>query len=132
MGKLPAVLHCTVNPLQEHPDMEEEITPAVVACGNEFTASITRRGQLLTWGLGSRGELGQPLLPNSGEVPFPMRTTLSTRPHLRIVSVACGSSHLLAISENGCVWSCGRNQDGQLGNGAFGDGMTLMPVAGIR
>lgn len=37
--------------------MEEEITPAVVACGNEFTASITRRGALLTWGLGSRGTL---------------------------------------------------------------------------
>lgn len=44
--------------LQDNPDMEEEITPAVVACGSEYTASITRRGQLLTWGLGSRGELG--------------------------------------------------------------------------
>lgn len=47
--------------------MEEEITPAVVACGSEYTASITRRGQLLTWGLGSRGELGHEL-PNAGEV----------------------------------------------------------------
>ena len=41
--------------------MEEEITPAVVACGVEHTASITRRGQLLTWGLGNRGELGHNL-----------------------------------------------------------------------
>lgn len=47
--------------LQDDPDMEEEITPAVVACGLEYTASITRRGQLLTWGLGSRGELGHEL-----------------------------------------------------------------------
>jgi hypothetical protein len=47
--------------------MEEEITPAVVACGSEYTASITRRGQLLTWGLGSRGELGHDL-PHQGEV----------------------------------------------------------------
>lgn len=47
--------------------MEEEITPAVVACGSEYTASITRRGQLLTWGLGSRGELGHEL-PHAGEV----------------------------------------------------------------
>jgi hypothetical protein len=53
--------------LQDDPDMEEEITPAVVACGSEYTASITRRGQLLTWGLGSRGELGHEL-PNAGEV----------------------------------------------------------------
>jgi alpha-tubulin suppressor-like RCC1 family protein len=111
--------------------MEEEITPAVVACGNEFTASITRRGQLLTWGLGSRGELGHEL-PSAGEVNYPMRTLLSTRPNLRIVSVACGASHLLAISEQGCVWSCGRNMDGQLGNATFADGMQLKPVVGIR
>lgn len=55
----------TLSPLQDDPDMEEEITPAVVACGSEYTASITRRGQLLTWGLGSRGELGH---ANAGEV----------------------------------------------------------------
>jgi alpha-tubulin suppressor-like RCC1 family protein len=55
--------------MQEDPDMEEEITPAVVACGSEYTASITRRGQLLTWGLGSRGELGHEL-PHAGEVCY--------------------------------------------------------------
>ena len=53
--------------MQDDPDMEEEITPAVVACGSEYTASITRRGQLLTWGLGSRGELGHEM-PHAGEV----------------------------------------------------------------
>lgn len=179
--------------------MEEEITPAVVACGSEYTASITRRGQLLTWGLGSRGELGHEL-PHAGEVchaaltqsllitccwlawhnscptactsqprdnmqsirttcdtelalarhhticnqdrsevgkahthedawllhipntpatllnvqvNFPMRAILSASPDLRIVSVACGHSHTLAIAETGSVWSCGRNGDGQ-------------------
>ncbi|KAF6264241.1 regulator of chromosome condensation 1/beta-lactamase-inhibitor protein II [Scenedesmus sp. NREL 46B-D3] len=115
----------------DQPDVEEEITPAVVASGNEFTATITRRGQLLTWGLGSRGELGHEM-PSAGEANYPMRTLLSTRPNLRIVSVACGASHLLAISEQGCVWSCGRNMDGQLGNATFADGMQLKPVVGIR
>jgi alpha-tubulin suppressor-like RCC1 family protein len=38
--------------------MEEEITPAVVTCGNSHTACITRRGMLYTFGLGNRGELG--------------------------------------------------------------------------
>lgn len=149
--------------MQEDPDMEEEITPAVVACGSEYTASITRRGQLLTWGLGSRGELGHEL-PHAGEVRatgapcllllliglaclplqeawgtltprchrpaanpnppggvnlvlvqvnFPMRTILFANPDLRIVSVACGHSHTLAIAETGSVWSCGRNGEGQ-------------------
>jgi alpha-tubulin suppressor-like RCC1 family protein len=91
--------------------MEEEITAAVVACGNEHTASITRRGQLLTWGLGCHGELGHDPL-QSCEVPRPSRCLLTFKPSVRIVSVACGSSHTLAISELGCVWSCGRNTDG--------------------
>eukprot|EP00879_Flechtneria_rotunda_P012690 GHRR01013251.1.p1 GENE.GHRR01013251.1~~GHRR01013251.1.p1 ORF type:complete len:372 (+),score=62.04 GHRR01013251.1:2010-3125(+) len=112
-------------------DMEEEITPAVVACGSNYTASITRRGQLLTWGLGSRGELGHDL-PNSGEVPIPMRAYLASRPTVRIVSVACGGNHTLAISEQGCVWSCGRNNDGQLGTSSFADSFSLQRVSGIR
>ncbi|KAF8068311.1 UVR8 [Scenedesmus sp. PABB004] len=143
----------------EQPEMEEEITPAVVACGDEYSTSITRRGQLLTWGLGSRGELGHEL-PAAGEVPYPMRSLLSTRPAVRIVSVACGSHHTLAISvraaaraarcgaaphltccrrrrrrrrqELGCVWSCGRNGDGQLGNSTLADAMQLQPVVGIN
>jgi alpha-tubulin suppressor-like RCC1 family protein len=48
--------------------MEEEITPAVVACGSDYTATITRRGQLLTWGLGNRGELGHEMNVHAGEV----------------------------------------------------------------
>ena len=45
-------------PRQEYPDKEEEITAAVVACGNSHSACITRRGMLYTFGLGNRGELG--------------------------------------------------------------------------
>lgn len=90
--------------------MEEEITAAVVACGNEFTASITRRGQLLTWGLGCHGELGHDAA--LCVVPRPTRCMLYHKPSIRIVSVACGTNHTLAISELGCVWGCGRNADG--------------------
>jgi len=61
-----------------------------------------------------------------------MRAMLISRPSIRIVSVACGAFHTLAISETGSVWSCGRNQDGQLGNGTFADGPQLHPVLGIR
>ena len=47
------------------------------------------------------------------QVNVPLRAYLSTHPDLRIVSVACGHSHTLAIAETGSVWSCGRNGDGQ-------------------
>lgn len=153
--------------------MEEEITPAVVACGSEFAATITRRGQLLTWGLGNRGELGHemayagevrlpaalgllsklpsgtvvrharalathyapscvPCRAHAAQVTFPLRCLLSSAPDLRIVSVACGHHHMLAISEIGTVWSCGRNGDGQLGNATFNDSMLLRRVMGMK
>lgn len=32
----------------------------------------------------------------------------------RIVSVACGANHTLAISETGQLWSCGRGRHGQV------------------
>ncbi len=32
----------------------------------------------------------------------------------RIVSVACGANHTLAISEIGQLWSCGRGRHGQV------------------
>eukprot|EP00878_Enallax_costatus_P034396 GHUV01038130.1.p1 GENE.GHUV01038130.1~~GHUV01038130.1.p1 ORF type:complete len:576 (+),score=117.41 GHUV01038130.1:80-1807(+) len=130
MQPKPKLLCIGYQPSTEYPEMMEEITPAVVAAGSDYTASITRRGQLLSFGLGSRGELGHEL--PSAEVPYPMRSILASRPNVRIVSVACGASHTLAISEQGSVFSCGRNQDGQLGNASFLDGMQLQPVVGIR
>lgn len=51
--------------------------------------------------------------PRCLQVNIPVRAYLSTSPDLRIVSVACGHSHTLAIAETGSVWSCGRNGDGQ-------------------
>ncbi|KAI8472010.1 MAG: regulator of chromosome condensation 1/beta-lactamase-inhibitor protein II [Monoraphidium minutum] len=113
----------------EYPGVEEEITPAVVTCGNSHTTCITRRGVLYTFGLGNRGELGHgPAPPN--ELWFPERTYLSTKPHLRIVSLACGANHTLAISEVGTLWACGHNSKGQLGIGNVEDTFDLRPLYG--
>ncbi|GFR43779.1 hypothetical protein Agub_g4893 [Astrephomene gubernaculifera] len=96
----------------DNPDMEEETMPAVVACGSSHTASISRRGELFMWGLGSNGELGlgqwSPL-----EVAMPRQCFVQTR----IVSIAAGAHHTLAIAETGALWSCGRGRSGQLGLG---------------
>lgn len=76
--------------------MEEEITPAVVACGSEYTASITRRGQLMTWGLGSRGELGHQM-PHAGEVSCRLSVCAGSNP------AACSD---LACRHLGCCLPC--------------------------
>lgn len=39
--------------------MEEEIIPAVVSCGSQYSMAMSRRGELYSWGLGRSGELAQ-------------------------------------------------------------------------
>jgi hypothetical protein len=104
--------------------------PAVVACGNSHTCSISRRGELFTWGLASSGELGHAAWTPI-EVPVPRQCYL-TSPTLRIVSVAAGSNHTLAISETGTLWSCGRGRQGQLGHGAFNDEPNLLLIHSLQ
>ncbi len=59
---------------------------------------------------------------------MPGRALLSTRPSYRIVSVCCGNNHILAIGENGSLWSSGNNKYGQLGNGTTLDSYCLTRV----
>ena len=102
---------------------------AVVSTGSSHSASISRRGELYTWGLASSGELGHggwtPI-----EIPVPRMITSLGR--TRIVSVCAGANHTLAISEAGQLWTCGRGRHGQLGHGHFHDEGLLLMVESIR
>jgi alpha-tubulin suppressor-like RCC1 family protein len=45
---------------------EEEIMPVSVTCGSHHTAVITRRGDLISWGMGTSGQTGHG--PTVGDV----------------------------------------------------------------
>ena len=45
-----------------------------------------------------------------------------------IVQIACGASHLAALSENGILYTCGDGRSGQLGLGTFQSVQTFKPV----
>jgi alpha-tubulin suppressor-like RCC1 family protein len=82
-----------------------------VGAGASHTAVVkTTDGTLWTWGSNANGRLGYPLLPAT---PLPL-----TIPSLgKVVAVAVGGSHTLALLSDGSVWSWGLNESGQLGNG---------------
>lgn len=115
-------------PCPDDDEREEETMPAVVACGSHHSASISRRGELFTWGLGSSGELGlghwTPL-----ELAVPRQCYLS---QTRIVSIAAGANHTLAIAENGSLFSCGKNRQGQLGLNHLQDTHRLTKVTTLE
>jgi len=84
-----------------------------VSCGNNFTAVITRRGFLFTWGENSYGQLGSGDDANSS---LPTRVILENDATI-VKSIATGAEHMLALTGDGAVfaWGCGMN--GQLGLG---------------
>ncbi|ESR43037.1 hypothetical protein WN944_004548 [Citrus x changshan-huyou] len=84
---------------------------AAVSCGGFFTMVLTEEGQLWNWGANSNYELGRgdrvggwkpKLLPNLEDV--------------RIIQIANGGYHSLALTDDGKVFSWGYGGHGQLGH----------------
>ncbi|XP_033633807.1 probable E3 ubiquitin-protein ligase HERC1 isoform X2 [Asterias rubens] len=90
------------------------LTSKVVVCvsaGYRHSACVTEDGQLFTWGEGDYGRLGHGD-SNSRNVPTLVKDISS------VGQVVCGSSHTIAISQDGrTVWSFGGGDNGKLGHG---------------
>jgi alpha-tubulin suppressor-like RCC1 family protein len=89
-------------------------TPVAVSAGGNHSLIVMADGKVFACGDNTYGQLAQPATTASSgtlvEVNFPGLST-------KIVSVAAGADHNLAVDENGGVWVWGRNNYGQLGKG---------------
>ncbi|XP_038055580.1 E3 ubiquitin-protein ligase HERC2-like [Patiria miniata] len=83
-----------------------------IAAGSGYSAAITAKGELYTWGSGSYGRLGH---GNSEDRLNP--TLVSNLKGQVIKQVACGSQdgQTLALTNTGLVYSWGNMEYGQLG-----------------
>eukprot|EP00058_Branchiostoma_floridae_P022901 XP_002608391.1 hypothetical protein BRAFLDRAFT_95399 [Branchiostoma floridae] len=82
-----------------------------VACGWDFTLAVTEDGQLFSWGSNAFGQLGVPEVKGHTSVPTPVQTLQG----VRIVGVAAGLRHAVALDDTGSVWTWGAGKRGQLG-----------------
>jgi hypothetical protein len=85
-----------------------------VAAGGNHSLIVTASGKVFACGDNTYGQLARSSTTVSSgtlvEVNFPGLST-------KIVSVAAGADHNLAVDEDGGVWVWGRNNYGQLGKG---------------
>ncbi|XP_071994372.1 serine/threonine-protein kinase Nek8 isoform X1 [Engystomops pustulosus] len=88
------------------------VTIKHVSCGDLFTACLTDRGIIMTFGSGSNGCLGH---GNFNDVTQPK--IVEALLGYEIVHVSCGASHVLAVSNEKEVFSWGRGDNGRLGLG---------------
>lgn len=98
-----------------------------VDCGWRHNLAVTNDGKLYAWGDGDDGQLGNGGTAGSN-VPLLVSGPWGTK---KIVSASAGSSHSLALDEDGKVYAWGQNSDGQLGLGDLTDRLSPVQVTGV-
>ena len=86
----------------------------MVACGHDHTAVATEGGGVYTFGRGEHGRLGHGDEENQ---LAPRRVPAAGFNGERVVMVAAGGAHTVALSEAGHVFTWGYGHAGQLGHG---------------
>ncbi|XP_054447552.1 LOW QUALITY PROTEIN: probable E3 ubiquitin-protein ligase HERC6 [Pteronotus mesoamericanus] len=91
----------------------ETLQVVLVSCGKEHSLAVCHKGRVFAWGAGSEGQLG---IEEFKEIIFTPKK-IKTLSDIKIIQVSCGDYHSLALSEDGHVFSWGKNSHGQLGLG---------------
>ena len=83
----------------------------MISCGAYFTICVDHEGFMWSFGENYYSQLGRGNNTTNFNVP---QKILEIPP---VLSVACGYGHALMITNDSNLWSCGRNDCGQLFNG---------------
>jgi alpha-tubulin suppressor-like RCC1 family protein len=101
-----------------------------IAAGTHDSLALTADGRVFAWGSNSFGQLGDGSLTSS-LVPVPVDLPAGTR----VIAIAAGDYHNLALTSDGRLVAWGYNAWGQLGDGSTADSPVPVPVelpAGTR
>ncbi|XP_038161517.1 probable E3 ubiquitin-protein ligase HERC4 [Cyprinodon tularosa] len=82
-----------------------------ICCGKDHTAVLTKQGAVFTFGSGQYGQLGHNSLKNELH-PRLIAELWGTK----VIKIACGRYHTLALTDGRKVYSFGCGEQGQLGN----------------
>ncbi|XP_076233389.1 E3 ubiquitin-protein ligase HERC2 [Calliopsis andreniformis] len=84
-----------------------------IECGAQFSLALTKYGEVWTWGKGDYFRLGH---SNDHHVRKP--TLVEGLRGKKVIHVAVGALHCLAVTDTGQVYAWGDNDHGQQGNGS--------------
>ena len=83
-----------------------------ISAGVDHSLALDTDGKVYAWGVNGFGQLG--IGTTVASVPTLVEGVLATK---RIVEIAAGGNHSLALDSDGVVYAWGRNASGQLGTG---------------
>ncbi|XP_033115096.1 serine/threonine-protein kinase Nek8-like [Anneissia japonica] len=102
---------------------QSAVTIKHVSCGDLFTACLTDRGILMTYGSGAHGCLGH---GNYHDVT--QAKIVEALLGYEIIMVSCGASHVMAVTNEHEVFAWGRGDNGRLGLGNADSTSSPQPV----
>jgi len=90
---------------------------AEVSCGAGMTAAIKMNGSIWTWGNNGQGQLGDGSTTNRSS-PVSITTSANNWLHVSVGGFGTTIAHVLAVRQDGSLWTWGYNASGQLGSGS--------------
>lgn len=84
-----------------------------IAAGAYHSLALDSAGNVWAWGTNANGQLGISSFDERRNVPVKL---VYFPPNTRIIAIAAGGLHSLALDSGGNVWAWGANGAGQLGN----------------
>ena len=96
-----------------------------------YSAALSEDGDVYTWGFGGSTGKGAGCLGhgNKESVEAPKKVLVAGgEENVRFVQIAGGKKHMLALGEDGEVWSWGHGACGKLGNNSSRDQLEPFPV----
>jgi alpha-tubulin suppressor-like RCC1 family protein len=85
-----------------------------IARGHDFALALTSEGQVFSWGDHSSGQLGTGGALTSRSLPAAITSFLTNK---KVICIAAGHSHALALCSDNTLWAWGPSSQGRLGNG---------------
>ena len=99
------------------------------ASANSFSIGVASDGNAYAWGSNKYGQLAQkPADASMQKAPVRVPLPDGVDSSFTYTQIVAGDSHVLAIGSNGILYSWGRNDHGQLGDGTTTDRYQPQPV----
>jgi len=86
-------------------------------CGYNHTVLLSVDGRIWTFGSNCSGQLGHGDMETRNVPTEIQRNINGLHKDIRIIGVSCGEYHTVLLSDDGRIWTFGRNKYGQLGHG---------------
>jgi len=98
-------------------NLSEEETITQISLGTWHSSAITSTGRVFTWGFNGHGQLGDGTSGNGNPTPTEITSQFYLVEGETITQIYLGGTHSSAITSEGRVFTWGRNDFGELGDG---------------